>query len=89
MKIGPPPSQSDLEQVTKDDRLKDELFRVGARVTLDQLKKKFVRMDSESRSRKKIRLAFIYLLVKFLMAQDPKKNIFIRVMCVWSSLPIT
>ena len=32
-------------------------------------------MDSESRSRKKVRLAFVYLLAGFLMAQDPKKKI--------------
>ena len=32
-------------------------------------------MDSEARSRKKVRVAFVYLLAGFLMAQDPKKNI--------------
>ena len=75
MKTEHRPSESDLERVTKDECLKDELFVVGARVTLDQLKKKFVSMDSEARSRKKVSLAFVYLLARFLMAQDPKKNI--------------
>ena len=32
-------------------------------------------MDSEARSRKKVRVAFVYLLARFLIAQDPKKNI--------------
>ena len=75
LKTGPPPSQSNLERVTKDECLKDELFGVGARVTLDQLKEKFLSMDSEARSRKKVRIAIVYLLAGFLMAQDPKKNI--------------
>ena len=75
LKTGRRPSESHLERVTKDERLNDELFGVGARVTLDQLKKKFVSMDSEARSRKKVSLAFVYLLARFLMAQDPKKNI--------------
>ena len=75
LKTGPPPSRSDLERVTKDDCLKDELFGVGARVPVDQLRNKFVNMDLESRSRKKVRLAFVYLLAGFLMAQDPKKKI--------------
>ena len=38
LKTGRRPSESDLERVTKDECLKDELFGVGARVTLDQLK---------------------------------------------------
>ena len=75
LKTGRRPSESELERVTKDERLKDELFGVGARVTLDQLKEKFISMDSEARSRKKVRIAFVYLLAGFLMAQDPKKNI--------------
>ena len=42
LKTEPSPSRSDLERVLKDDCLKDELFRVGARVTVDQLTNKFV-----------------------------------------------
>ena len=76
LKTGPLPSWSDLERVTKDACLKDELFRVGARVTVDKLRSKFVNMDSEPRSRKKVRVAFVYLLAGFLMAQDPSKSIY-------------
>ena len=32
-------------------------------------------MDSEARSKKKVRVAFVYLLAGFLMAHDAKKNI--------------
>ena len=42
LKTVPPPSRSYLERVTKDDCLKDELFGVGARVIVDQLRNKFV-----------------------------------------------
>ena len=45
-------------------------------MTLDQLKKKFVSMDSEPRNRKKVRVAFVYLLAGFVMAQDPSKSIY-------------
>ena len=76
LKTGRRPSESELERVTKDECLKDEHFGVGARVTLDQLKKKKLSLDSEARSRKKVRVAFVYLLAGFLMAQDPKKNIY-------------
>ena len=75
MKTGRRPSESHLERVTKDERLNDELFGVGARVTLDQLKEKFLSMDSEARSRKKVRIAFVYLLAGFLMAQEEHRSI--------------
>ena len=62
LKTGRRPSELELERVTKDERLKDELFGVGARVTLDQLKEKFLSMDLEARSKKQARIAFVYLL---------------------------
>ena len=75
LKTGRRPSELELERVTSDECLKDELFGVGARVTLDQLKEKFLSMDSEARSRKNIRVAFVYLLAGFLMAQEEHRSI--------------
>ena len=75
LKTGALPSRTELERVTEDHHLMDELFGEGVRVTLDMIRNEFLNVPSEARSRKKVRLAFVYLLVGFLMAQDPKKNV--------------
>ena len=60
LKTKAPHSRSELKRVTKDDRPKDELFQEGARVTMDTLTNKFVNMNLEARTRKKVRLAFVF-----------------------------
>ena len=69
------PSNEKLRKVTKNHNLRDEVFSDGAKVTLEKLKNKFENVSSHTRSKEKLQIAFVYLLVGFLMAQDTKKII--------------